>query len=205
MVSGAGHYQVINVISMKKTLLLVVLLLSGLLKVAGQDVQIATRYGDIVVRLEPEKAPATVANFIKYVEEGYYRGGSFFRTVRDDNQPDNPVKIAVIQAEVHPWYRNFLFGPIPLERTSQTGLKHENGTISMARDKPDSAQDSFFICIGDQPELDYGGRRNPDGQGFAAFGKVIEGMDVVLKINQAHAEGQALMPPVLIIDMKVVQ
>ncbi len=189
---------------MRKTLFLTALLLAGLLAL-GQDVKISTQYGDIIVRLEPDKAPVTVANFLKYVEAGYYRGGSFFRTVHNDNQPDNPVKIMVIQAEVHPWYRNFLFDPIPLERTSRTGLKHENGTISMARDKPDTAQDSFFICIGDQPELDFGGKRNPDGQGFAAFGKVIEGMDVVEKINCAPAEGQALTPPVLILNAKVLK
>ncbi len=187
---------------MRITLIFVIIIWAGLWAQA-QDVKISTQMGNIVVRLEPDKAPVTVANFLKYVEAEYYRGGSFFRTVRDDNQPGNPVKIRVIQAEAHPWCRNFLFDPIPLERTSQTGLKHENGTISMARSEPDTAQDSFFICIGDQPELDYGGKRNPDGQGFAAFGKVVEGMDIVEKINRAPAEGQALMPPVLILEVKI--
>ena len=68
----------------------------------------------------------------------------------------------------------------------------------MARGKPDSATSSFFFCIGDQPELDFGGKRNPDGQGFAAFGQVVEGMDVVRAIHVSAAEGQKIDPPVLI-------
>ena len=75
----------------------------------------------------------------------------------------------------------------------------------MARSTPDTAQESFFICVGDQPELDFGGKRNPDGQGFAAFGKVSSGMEVVKKINQANAEGQALMPPILILEMEIME
>jgi peptidyl-prolyl cis-trans isomerase A (cyclophilin A) len=90
-----------------------------------------------------------------------------------------------------------------LERTNKTGILHKDGTISMARSTPDTAQDSFFICIGDQPELDFGGSRNPDGQGFAAFGQVISGMDVVKKINQAPANGQGLTPPIMISGMVV--
>ena len=170
----------------------------------AQQVRITTSLGNIVVQLEPGKAPVTVANFLKYVEGNHYRGGSFYRAVHMHNQPDSPVKIVVIQAGVHPWMQNFLFDPIPLERTSKTGLKHENGTISMARSTPDTAQESFFICLGDQPELDFGGKRNPDGQGFAAFGKVVSGMEVVKKINQANTEGQALMPPILILEMEII-
>jgi peptidyl-prolyl cis-trans isomerase A (cyclophilin A) len=78
-------------------------------------------------------------------------------------------------------------------------LKHKDGTISMARDGPDTATSDFFICLGDQPELDFGGKRNPDGQGFAAFGRVVNGMDVVRKIQAAPAEGQALKPPVKVL------
>ena len=166
-------------------------------------VQIQTEHGSMTVTLYPDKAPITVSNFLEYVNNGYYNGGSFFRTVHADNQPDSPVKITVIQAGCHPWKQNFLFDPIPLERTNKTGLKHKNGTISMARFTPDSAQESFFICIGDQPELDFGGKRNPDGQGFAAFGQVIEGMEVVKKINKSPQEDQGLMPPILIQKMIV--
>ena len=85
-----------------------------------------------------------------------------------------------------------------LERTRDTGLKHLDGTLTMARDGPDTAQESFAICIGDQPDLDFGGRRNPDGQGFAAFGRVIRGMEVVRQIHALPAEGQQLTPPLKI-------
>jgi peptidyl-prolyl cis-trans isomerase A (cyclophilin A) len=90
------------------------------------------------------------------------------------------------------------FDPIKLERTKDTGLKHTDGTISMARDGPDTATSDFFVCIGDQPELDFGGKRNPDGQGFAAFGRVTKGMYVVKKIQKSAAKEQALTPPVTI-------
>jgi peptidyl-prolyl cis-trans isomerase A (cyclophilin A) len=90
------------------------------------------------------------------------------------------------------------FPPIKLERTRDTKLAHKNGTISMARDGPDTATSDFFICIGDQPELDFGGKRNPDGQGFAAFGKVIKGMEVVKKIQAAPSKDQSLQPPIKI-------
>ena len=88
--------------------------------------------------------------------------------------------------------------PIELERTSVTGLRHIDGTLSMARGGPDSATSSFFICIGNQPALDFGGHRNLDGQGFAAFGRVTRGMDVVRKIQASAAEAQRLTPPVTI-------
>ena len=190
---------------MKKYLTISLLLFVISSMTFAQKVKITTHLGDIVVQLEPEKAPVTSANFLKYVEGNHYKGGSFFRTVRSDNQPDSPVKITVIQAGVHPWMQNFLFDPIPLERTNNTGIKHKNGTISMARDTPDSAQESFFICLDNQPELDLGGKRNPDGQGFAAFGQVIDGMEVVQEINESNAEGQAIMPPILILEMVVLE
>ena len=168
------------------------------------EVNILTEHGAIKVVLYPDKAPITVANFIKYVDEGFYKSGTFFRTVRSDNQPDSPVKITVIQAVGISDSIKARFDPIPLERTNKTGILHKDGTISMARSTPDTAQDSFFICIDDQPELDFGGKRNPDGQGFAAFGQVIEGMDVVRKINESPAKGQGLTPPVLILDLDII-
>ena len=94
------------------------------------------------------------------------------------------------------------FPPIKLERTKDTKLSHKDGTISMARDDPDTATSDFFICVGDQPELDFGGKRNPDGQGFAAFGRVVRGMDVVRKIQAAPADGQKLTPPVKILTAR---
>ncbi len=186
---------------------LVLLCFTLLFQIASfaQQVKISTQLGDIIVQLEAGKAPVTVANFLKYVEGEYYKGGSFFRTVGMDNQPNSPVKIEVIQGGAHPWKQNFLMDSIPLERTKDTGLKHTDGAISMARGTPDSAQESFFICIGDQPELDFGGRRNPDGQGFAAFGRVTEGMEIVRKIQASPSEGQGLIPPILILDMVILE
>src|SRR5258708_9982450 len=93
------------------------------------------------------------------------------------------------------------FPAIKLERTRDTKLAHKNGTISMARDGPDTATSDFFICIGDQPSLDHGGKRNPDGQGFAAFGSVINGMDVVKRIQAAPAAEQKLMPTIKILEV----
>jgi len=130
------------------------------------------------------------------VLEGFYSDGVFFRTVTASNQPDDMVKIAVLQAQADPAREAEAFAPIAIERTRDTRLRHLDGTISMARMGPDTATHHFFICIGDQPELDFGGRRNPDGQGFAAFGRVVKGADVVRKIHELPAEGQTLTPPV---------
>ena len=160
-----------------------------------------TEKGDIEVELDAAKAPATVKNFLKYVDAKYYNGGEFHRTVRPDNQPANKIKIEVIQASVNPGHAAEEFLPIKLERTSQTKLAHKDGTISMARDGPDTATSDFFICIGDQPELDFGGKRNPDGQGFAAFGRVTKGMEVVKKIQAAAHREQQLTPPIKILEV----
>lgn len=164
-------------------------------------VLIQTDKGDIELELDTAKAPVTVANFLRYLDGKFYDGGRFHRTVRSDNQPDNKVKIEVVQAGVNPERLKDEFPPIKLERTRDTGLKHKDGTISMARDGPDTATSDFFFCIGDQPELDFGGKRNPDGQGFAAFGRVVKGMDVVKKIQASKAEGQTLKPAVKILKV----
>jgi len=159
---------------------------------------IETVLGVISVELYPDAAPITAANFVHYVDGGLYNGGVFHRTVTMQNQPHNDLKIEVIQGGVHPTRTSELGQPIPLERTSATGLRHIDGTISMARFEPDSARGDFFICIGDQPELDFGGRRNPDGQGFAAFGRVTTGMELVRAIQQSPHQEQRLVPPVAI-------
>jgi peptidyl-prolyl cis-trans isomerase A (cyclophilin A) len=162
-------------------------------------VVIETEAGEIEIEVETVKAPATSANFLKYVDGGFYDGGRFHRTVKPDNQPNNDVKIEVIQAGANASrIREFPLA-IALERTSVTKLTHADGTVSMARSEPDSARDQFFICIGNQPELDFGGKRNRDGQGFAAFGRVVRGMDVVRRIQNAPAEAQTLTPPIRII------
>jgi peptidyl-prolyl cis-trans isomerase A (cyclophilin A) len=162
-------------------------------------VRIETGLGNIVVEIDARAAPTTASNFLRYVQGRFYDGGAFFRTVTPSNQPNNKVKIRVIQVEANPARDRESFAPIPLERTRDTGLHHLDGTLSMARDGPDTAQSSFSICVGDQPELDFGGRRNPDGQGFAAFGRVIEGMEVVRTIHAAPSNGQRLTPRVLIL------
>jgi peptidyl-prolyl cis-trans isomerase A (cyclophilin A) len=162
-------------------------------------VSIRTSMGDVVVLVDLARAPASARNFLRYVDAGRYRGGSFHRTVttRPDNQPRNAVKIDVVQAGAAPGAD---FPPIALERTRDTGLSHVDGAVSMARDGPDSATSDFFVCVGPQPELDHGGRRNPDGQGFAVFGRVVSGMDVIRRIHLAPAEGQSLRPPVPILE-----
>jgi peptidyl-prolyl cis-trans isomerase A (cyclophilin A) len=172
-------------------------------------VLVQTELGDIVVEVDQARAPVTAANFLKYVDAGHYDGGSWHRTVKMDNQPESTVKIEVIQAGVNPDQSKSGFPPIALERTSVTGILHKDGAISMARGAPDSATSGWFICINDQPSLDFGGQRNPDGQGFAAFGRVVSGMDVVRKIQLApssttrttNAEAQRLTPPIKILKV----
>src|SRR5687767_6371527 len=143
---------------------------------------VETSVGEIEIEVDTLRAPVTAANFLKYVDAGMYDGGRFHRTVKPDNQPDQEVKIEVIQAAASGARLRDFPPAIPLERTNVTKLTHADGVVSMARGRPDTARDGFFICIGNQPELDYGGRRNADGQGFAAFGRVVRGMDVVKKI-----------------------
>ena len=170
--------------------------------IAQQPVRVLVRteLGDIVLEVDTKRAPNTAANFLRYVDAGHYDGGTFHRTVKMDNQPDSPVKIEVIQAGVNADRAKDGFPPIPIERTSVTGLRHTNGAISMARGQPDSATSGWFICINDQASLDFGGARNPDGQGFAAFGRVVQGMDVVRKIQQApNTDAQRLTPPIKIL------
>ena len=176
-------------------------------------VRVQTELGDIVLEVDPVKAPDTTANFLKYVDAGHYDGGIFHRTVKMDNQPESAVKIEVIQAGVNPDRAREGFPATALERTSVTGLLHKDGAVSMARGGPDSATSGWFICINDQPSLDFGGARNPDGQGFAAFGRVVAGMDVVRKIQAApssttrvtNAAAQRLTPPIKIVKVSRVR
>lgn len=159
-------------------------------------VVLETTLGEIELELNAKAAPVTVSNFLYYVHNRLYNDGVFFRTVTLSNQPDNAVKIEVVQARASEARTNEFLPPIALERTRDTGLRHLDGTVSMARNSPDTAQDHFFICLGDQPELDFGGKRNPDGQGFAAFGKVVRGMELVRKIQTSKEVGQQLTPPI---------
>jgi len=157
---------------------------------------IKTQLGNIAIELYPDKAPVTVSNFMQYINRHLYDSSSFFRACTPANEAGRKVKIQVIQGG------NIKEGQeldsIAIETTKQTGLLHKNGTLSMARMGPNSATSQFFICINDQPALDYAGARNPDGQGFAAFGKVTSGMDVVRKIQAQNCKGQYLIKPIVI-------
>lgn len=188
---------------MKRIPLTIIVLFFVILSASAQKKElcyITTSLGEITVELYPEKAPITVANFYKYVDARLYDNSTFFRAVTLNNQPKDSIKIEVIQGgEID---STKAFAPILLETTRQTGLLHKNGTLSMARDKPNSATTNFFICINDQPALDYGGKRNKDSQGFAAFGKVIKGMKIVKKIQQLHPEqDQYFKPEIRIISI----
>ena len=187
-----------------RALAVLVALLSGGAGVGHQTpvVVVETEAGAIEIQLEPSRAPMTVANFLRYVDQQMYDGGRFHRAVRLDNQVRSDVLIEVIQGGRNPADAKARpgFGPIQLERTSLTGLKHLDGTISMARgNAPDSASSDFFICVNDQPSLDEGGARSADKQGFAAFGRVVRGMEVVRKIQSGNAAKEQLDPPVRIV------
>ena len=167
-----------------------------------------TEQGTMVLELYPERAPVTVANFLRYVDESRFTDGRFHRVVTLDNDRGDP-KIEVIQAGLAPDREPF--PPIEHESTDQTGLSHVAGAVSMARLEVGTASSEFFICIADAPGLDHGQLRNPDGQGFAVFGRVVEGMDVARAIQQLPADapsedeytkGQILTTPVRILEVR---
>jgi peptidyl-prolyl cis-trans isomerase A (cyclophilin A) len=167
---------------------------------------IKTEYGDITAELYADKAPVTVANFLRYITEKKLHNPTFYRVVRTepDNQPDKSVKIQVLQGGLTDVPDREL-PTIKHETTEMTGIRHKDGVLSMARDEPGTATHHFSICIGDQPALDFAGKRNPDSQGFAAFGKVTKGMDVVKKIHQQPAEGQYLKPAIKMLEVTIVE
>lgn len=167
----------------------------------SEHIIIRTEMGNIYVALNMEHAPATSANFLRYVDAGLFDSTCFYRVVGKDNQPNDSVRIAVIQGGRYEAEETGGFPPISHETTTMTGIRHRNGVISMARWTPGTATSEFFICVGNQPDLDFGGRRNPDGQGFAAFGKVIGGMKVVRQIHAIPAPEQYLDKPVMILDI----
>ena len=168
------------------------------------NVALRTSQGDIIIELYSDKAPITAKNFLRHLDEGFYDGSSFYRTVTIKNDNGTP-KIEVIQGGIG--NRIKPFSAIKHESTDITGLSHIDGTISMSRYEVDTATSDFFICIGDQKGLDFGGTRNKDGLGFSAFGRVISGMDIVRKINllpsekkteNIYVQGQMLDNPVVI-------
>jgi len=175
--------------------LIILICLLGLYgcKPAYPKVIIETSLGDIKIELYANKATITVRNFLKYVQNGRYNNAEFYRVVTPENQPGRKIKIEVIQGGLEYLANIDTIPGILHETTEMTGIHHLDGTISLARDKPGSASTEFFICVGDQPELDYGGKRNPDGLGFAAFGRVIGGMEIVRKIQQMPADSNQLL------------
>jgi peptidyl-prolyl cis-trans isomerase A (cyclophilin A) len=166
-------------------------------------VRVETTLGTIDLAVDSARAPVTSLNFLKYVDGHFYDGGRFHRATRADNYavllPNRPL-LECIQAGINPDRRAEGFPPIPLERTTVTGITHVVGTLSMARGAPDSATSDFFILLNAQPSLDFGGKRFDDAQGAAAFGRVVAGMDIVRRIQQEPVQGQSLTPPVLIVS-----
>jgi peptidyl-prolyl cis-trans isomerase A (cyclophilin A) len=177
----------------------------------SERLRMVTSLGEIELELYPDKSPVTVKNFLRLVNGAYLEGGTFYRTVSPENDNGSPV-ISVIQGGIGD--AESPFPPIDHETTADTGLPHLDGSISMARAAVGTATTEFFICIGDQPALDFGGARNDDGQGFAVFGKVVSGMDVVRAIHESPAdtptefeyfENQLINEPVEIISLKRVE
>lgn len=176
-----------------------------------QRVVMATGLGDIVLELYPGQAPVTAGNFLRYVDSGSYKGARFYRVVRPDND-HNPATITVVQGGLdRPDDAPTPFPPIVHEPTGRTGILHTDGVISMARGAPGTAACEFFICLGDNPALDEGGARFPDRLGFAAFGKVMSGMETVRAINGLRdaarladltLRGQILARPVPILSVR---
>ena len=165
-------------------------------KYENPHIRIETRLGDIEIELYPGQAPQTVAAFLSYIDSGFYKDASFYRVLNTDNQSMDAAKAELIQGGL---YRSKIrpnLKGIPHETTDKTGILHKNGTVSLARLEPGSATTEFFICIGDQPGFDFGGENNPDKQGYAAFGKVVMGMDVVMRIYRRNESNQYFDPPI---------
>lgn len=199
-----------NVVAAGTILLALLATLAVASGVEEEKVRVAmtTTLGDIVLEIDVVKAPLTAANFLALVDGEYYDGASFYRSVTYANDRGNP-RIEVIQGGLGD--RPAPLPPIDHESTKVSGLRHVDGAISMARGDVGTASSEFFICIGDQPGLDFGAERNPDRQGFAVFGRVVSGMDVVRRIQQQEAAGasdseytagQILTNPVVISRMR---
>jgi peptidyl-prolyl cis-trans isomerase A (cyclophilin A) len=191
---------------MLKTFIILLIAMTGCsLSNEKTRVMLYTSLGNIQLELYPNKAPATTDNFLQYTKQKIYDGSVFYRTVNTSNQASNPVKIAVIQGGLYEKEEDLHLPAIHHENTKMTGLRHEHGTISMARADTGTVTSEFFICLGNQPELDYNGRRNPDLQGFAAFGKVKKGMKLVKSIHQMPNENQYLIEPLIIDSIRIIK
>lgn len=155
-------------------------------------VTMVTDLGRITLEIYEREAPLSAGSFLKFVDDDLYQDAGFYRVVSPENDNGQPL-ISVIQGGL--LHDTESLPSVPLETTEMTGILHQDGVISLARGAPDSGSGAaFFICIGAQPSLDFGGRRNADELGFAAFGKVIEGMDVVRAIHGQDADGPSESP-----------
>ena len=162
---------------------------------------ILTSAGDIELELYPDKAPKTVAAFLSYIDSGYFRNSSFYRVLRTEDMSGNGY--GLIQGGISQ-SNEMLYGSIPgivHESTKMTGLSNTSGTISLARTTPGSASTEFFICVGDQTQFDQGGHA-ADSLGFAAFGKVFSGMEIVRKIQDSHSHGESFDEKITIQNIK---
>lgn len=147
----------------------------------AQKVRLATSAGDIVVELDAEKAPKTVANFLQYVRSGHYDGTVFHRVIESFMIQGGGYKADMSEKPTR--------APIPLE--SRNGLNNVRGSLAMARTGiPDSATSQFFVNVVDNPFLDQANSR--DGHGYAVFGKVVSGMDVVDKIRAVPTQASGM-------------
>jgi len=158
--------------------------------------RIETGAGTIVVALDRVHAPITTANFVRYADDHRFDGTYFYRAARNRLAPEQ----GFIQGGIAHSIR-LMLPPIPLERTTKTGLRHVDGTISMAHSSPDTTMGDFILCVGAHPGLDADPAR--DEPGYPAFGRVVEGMDVVRRILAAPTKGgitgQTIAPPVRIL------
>lgn len=194
---------------MKKVLKNIIFFSLLLLMSCGQKfkhphVVIETKFGDIELELYEDKAPQTVQAFLGYVDSDLYKDASFYRVLNADNQATDAPKADLIQGGI--WQSNpdklSTLKGIPHESTKRTGILHKTGTISLAREEPGTANSEFFIVVGDQPGYDSGGANNPDHLGYAAFGRVVRGMDVVLMLYNRPERNQSFEPPIPIYDIE---
>jgi peptidyl-prolyl cis-trans isomerase A (cyclophilin A) len=162
-------------------------------------IQITTNFGNVEAELYPEKAPKTVAAFLSYVDSGLYKNGSFYRVLFIEAMASD-YNTGVIQGGI--WQSNnakaMMLPGIEHESPAKTGLSHTSGTLSLARSLPGTATSEFFICVGDQSGYDSSKNFNADGLGFAAFGRVVSGMEIVRKIHSQRADGQLFTRPIVI-------
>lgn len=180
------------------------ILLSCANKKSNPVVKINTSVGNIFIELYAQKAPKTTALFLKNVDEKLYDNGSFYRVLNVDNQPSDAAKSELIQGGI--WLSNTQKAQsmkIPHESNNITNILHTRGTVSLARQDTGNAGSEFFILLKDDSTYDYGGSANNDKQGYAAFGKVIRGMDVVYKIYNQPTSGQRLQRSIPIYKMRI--